>query len=480
MKKFTMLMLSLSVLLTACGDNAGGGAVETTSDSDPVFARFDGVLEENITLRVLENDTAVEQGYMAELLAAFNEKYKDYGIVAVDANMDQYSDLANDGPYGYGPDVLYQANDLIMKYVDGQHILPLPYERLEAYGEVGDTAWEAYRRTIGGAEYTFGVPVNLQTSMLYYRKDLLPADYDKNGDGTPDMLESWNALYAYSKELNAADKNKYGYMRSQYDVYFSAGYLFSYGAYIFGEGNTDITDIGFAAGEAAKGAWVLKQQASVMNEECIDNTITLSAYSKLADGTYFCTVTTPDVRSLFVRELKLQYMREGMSEADALVLAEENIVMTTLPALPKSGDLAEASPELFDSVSMGGVNGYAISSYTKYPNAALAFVDFAGSYEMVKLRAEILAIAPCRGDVAEEAGELSAALYQRMDEGLIVIMPSVSATSRIWTPAETFFTDLAKDAFRPEGERLYGDLESISAALEKLSAQVYESIHTLG
>ena len=34
--------------------------------------RFTGVLEENVTLRILDNDTAKETGYLDELLAAFN------------------------------------------------------------------------------------------------------------------------------------------------------------------------------------------------------------------------------------------------------------------------------------------------------------------------------------------------------------------------------------------------------------------------
>ena len=57
---------------------------------------------------------------------AFNEEYAEYGITAVDANIDQYNDLEQSGPFGYGPDVLYQANDAIMKYVDGHHIMPIP------------------------------------------------------------------------------------------------------------------------------------------------------------------------------------------------------------------------------------------------------------------------------------------------------------------------------------------------------------------
>ena len=70
---------------------------------------------ETITIRVLENDMAKKSGYLQVLLDEFNKKYASEKVVAVDADMDEYSDLENDGPYGYGPDVLYQANDILMK-----------------------------------------------------------------------------------------------------------------------------------------------------------------------------------------------------------------------------------------------------------------------------------------------------------------------------------------------------------------------------
>ena len=50
---------------------------------------FDGKLENGAVLRILENDTAVKQGYLKELIAGFNEKYKEYNITAVDAIMDE-------------------------------------------------------------------------------------------------------------------------------------------------------------------------------------------------------------------------------------------------------------------------------------------------------------------------------------------------------------------------------------------------------
>ncbi|MCD8337845.1 MAG: hypothetical protein LUD18_11390, partial [Lachnospiraceae bacterium] len=137
--------------------------VASASDaSATTSAIFSGELETNVTIRVLENDTAIEQGFFAQLIEAFNEAYAEYGIVAEDANMDQYLDLANDGPYGYGPDVLYQANDVIMQYVEGRHVYPLPVESLECYDQIPETAWAAYEAELDGITYTCGVPVNVQ------------------------------------------------------------------------------------------------------------------------------------------------------------------------------------------------------------------------------------------------------------------------------------------------------------------------------
>jgi arabinogalactan oligomer/maltooligosaccharide transport system substrate-binding protein len=248
---------------------------------------------------------------------------------------------------------------------------------------------------------------------------------------------------------------------------------------VFGDNNTDASDIGFAAGEAEKGAWVLSQLAGVMNEECIDDTITTNAYSKLADGTYFATITTPDVYTTFLDELVLEYEGEGLSESEAREKAQDNLVMTTLPMLPASGDLTETNPELIETKSMGGINGYAISAYTKCPNACLAFVNFATSYEMMVERSQILGIAPARQDAAETAGGTSELLYSSLEDGNIVLMPSISEVAQIWTPGQTFFTDLAKDVFRTESEKKYPDLDSMKAGLENVSQEIYDAIFTL-
>lgn len=457
-KFFIAVAVFCAHLIAFTGILVGFGITSVSAQGEG-YDKFTGILEEGAILRVLENDTAIKQGYFKELIDAFNAEFSQYGITAVDANMDQYSDLENDGPFGYGPDVLYQANDRIMRYAGGYHVQPLPITQLECYSQIDQKAWDAYKITVDGVDYYCGVPVNIQGPLLYYRKSLLPS---------ADVLVSWNALYKYSLERKEA--GKFGYMKSLIDPYFSSGFLFSYGGYVFGDNNTNPYDIGLSKNGAEKGANVLRQLASVMDERCIDYTITPIAYSQLAKGDFFATMTTPDVYTMFIDEL----VAAGYTRAEAV----EELGVANIPMLPASGDLTEENPQLIPSKMMGGVNGYAVSSYTKYPNAALAFVNFATSYQMMMKRNALLGIVPARNDAAEEIGGLSLTINNNMKEGNIVFMPSIKAMAQFWLPTETFFADLANDPFR-KGSAKYTTLESMKEALERVDQQIYDAIHTL-
>lgn len=445
--------------------------------------KFNGDLESErgAVLHILENDTAIELGYFKELLAAFNEKYAEYGITAVDANSDQYGDLANQGPYGYGPDVLYQANDIIMKYVKEKHVMPLPQEKIDAFDSFGDVAKDAYTQKVQGAPYLFGVPVNIQAPLLYYRKDLLPENPDANDNGTPDVVETWNNLYEYSKQIRESDGTKYGYMQSISDQYCAIGFMLTYGSYIFGMDNTDESDIGFSAGNGEIGAYVLRQLASVMNKDCIDDSVSKSRYSNIGSGTYFATLTTPDVKNLFINQMVMNYMADDktLTEEEAMVEAQDNLVLGSIPEIPVNGNLSDKNAETIPTLTLGGVNGYAISSYTKYPNASLAFINFATSYEMIAKRASMLEITPARSDVADTLEGVTKDLFKRMENNEIVIMPSVSGIAQVWDPLYTFLSYLAEDPFRPQDKQQYLDLDSIKKGLKKVDQQIYDAIFTL-
>lgn len=478
----TLLLSTLVIGLASCG---GGGDDPDDGGDGSVFDKFDGNLEAGATIKVVENDTAIKMGYLDELLDAFNEAYAEYNITAIDANQGEFADLPNSGPYGYGPDVVYQANDVLMGWVQDRHITPLPAEKIEAYqsGVIPSAAQAAYQAEVGGVNYTFGVPLNIQSPLLYYRKDLLPADWETTWDddqnGVPDMVENLVDLYEFSKIYHAQDNTKYGFEFSLNDFYFSSGYLFSYGAYLFGNNNRDDSDIGLHAGNAKYGVQVLRQFAAEMSAACIDDSAKLAISGAMASGKYFSSVTTPDVRSVIVSTLATTYQSEkGISLEEATALAEENVIGVPFPDLPANGDLTNPSDEIIECKQMGGINGYAMSSYTKYPNASLAFINFATSYEMAKLREEILQIAPARSDVSAESTELSQQLFDRVSNGSIVLMPSIKAIDQVWTPAGSFMGDVAADPNRGANAK-YDTLDKIQAALEQLSKDIYDAIHLL-
>lgn len=454
---------------------------------------------ETVVIRVLENDTAKKEGYLQELLDAFNEAYKDKGIKAVDADMEEYSNLAENGPYGYGPDIIYQANDKLMTYAADKHILPIDVESLDCYEQTPEEAWDAFRINVDGQVYCCGVPVNIQEPMLFYRADKMPenweGEWDDNQNGVADFFENWNDLYAYSKYLRDTDTStnkdsQYGFMSSFNNFYLNGEFLFSYGAYIFGEnedGTLNTEDIGLSNGDAVWGLMALKQMAGLMNEGCIDDTITMNRYEKIADGSYFCVVSTPDTYSLFIEKLVFQYKNEGLSSEEALKKAEENLVMVELPGLmPANGDLSTDSATMtdedwVDTIVMGGVNGYGISSYTKHKDACLEFVNFATSYEMIKTRMDILGIAPTRQDVAKESGGVTDMIFESLSEGKIYLMPSVKAIDQVWVPAQTLLGDIAKDPFRVKNgyNAKYPTMNEVKDAIVKVDTDIYDAIYTL-
>lgn len=467
MKKFVSLLLAIAVVFGVCFT-----LVACQEDKETV-------------IRVLENDTAKKEGYLDYLISAFNEKYKGQNVRVEDANMDEYSDLEKDGPYGYGPDVLYQANDILMKYVDGKHILPIDIPKLDCYEQIPQNAWNAYKATVDGKAVYCGVPVNVQQPLLYYRKDMLPqnwkTEHDKNNNDVPDIVEFWNEMYAYSKSIREADNTKFGFALNLTDQYFNSGFLFSYGAYVFGDNNTNDKDIGMNAGNAKFGGKIIWDLAGIMDLKCADDSFTNMRTTMLAQGTIFANICTPDITTQFLKDLAAEYKKQGLSESEAAAKAKENLVITTLPKLPKNGDITVKQDVTDESLwiaqkTMGGINGYGISSYTKSREWSLKFVEFATSAEMIAKRQELLGIVPARADVVALSDDNATKVtFSNLDDGTLVVMPSISSVRTIWAPISSCYKTLATDGCKDKKF----DINAIQAELDKMVQNIKNQLTIL-
>lgn len=60
-------------------------------------------------------------------------------------------------------------------------------------------------------------------------------------------------MYAYSVQIRNSDSLKFGFVLQLNNEYFNSGFLFTYGGYVFGNNNTDDTDIGLANANAKLG-----------------------------------------------------------------------------------------------------------------------------------------------------------------------------------------------------------------------------------
>ena len=151
------------------------------------------------------------------------------------------------------------------------------------------------------------------------------------------------------------------------------------------------------------------------------------------------------------------------------------MVVVDPPRLPNDGDIkkeiADMETETFEPTTMGGVNAFSISSYTKYPKACLAFVKFVSEYENLKWRSEALGAVPARTDLAEELGGVSSILSERVSGGLVYIMPSTRDTQYIWDPLSSLFNDVATDNTTRETP-IYTTAEALKGALDKLVSDI--------
>jgi arabinogalactan oligomer / maltooligosaccharide transport system substrate-binding protein len=330
-----MMAGTMALSLAACGgskDEAEAGKDSAAASQAPAAQEEEMKPEPGAKLLVW--DSGDQKEFIAEVGKAFEAKYGvkvEYADVGPDKTMNQ---MLTDGPAGVGADVFKAVHDRTGSGVAGGVILPNDFFEDETMKSAYETAIQAV--TANGM--LFGYPVSVETTAVYYNKDLI--------DKVPD---TWQGVIDFSKKFNDTANNKYGYMWDAGNGYWSYGIFAGYGAYVFGKNGTDANDIGLnnaAAVEAGKFLQTLKDIVPVKTGDI-----------------------NGDIRKSLFEQGKLAMNVSGPWDKASYQKIVKNLGVAPYPKLPNGKPMKPFS----------GVKAFFVSANTKYPNAAKLFANFISS-----------------------------------------------------------------------------------------------------
>lgn len=395
------------------------GTEQTEGSSEQTEETVTGLEpEEGAQLLVWDNKDA--EGEWAQFVA--EEFTKKYGIPVTYENVnhtDAPGKLQTDGPAGLGPDVFLAPHDHTGSLATAGLILEnyFPDEYKEA-------ALDAAIKGTSVDGKLYGYPVSIETYALFYNKDKVSK-----------VPETWDELIEQAKAFNKEDQ--YGFMMEAGNFYYNYAFIGGYDGYVFGNGNTDPADIGLNNEGAIKAGEFMKR----LHDEVLP--------LKVEDITY-------DVKQTLFNDGKLLFNIDGpwaiANHRDAGV----NFGVAPLPKLDNG-----KSP-----TSFSGVKQYLVNAYTKYPNAASLYAQFATSEEMLLKRYEMTGQIPARKSLLEnetlKKDEIAMAFLEQATAA--VPMPNIPEMQYVWGPMGTAFT------------AIWNGLDTPKAALDAGVQQIKDAI----
>lgn len=249
-----------------------------------------------------------------------------------------------------------------------------------------------YPGAVSGSKATdnkhYGVPLAMETYALFYNKDLLPT--------APDSFEK---LIEATKSLTNKGAQKFGILFEPANFYFSYAFLSANGGYVFKDG-TNVSDIGLNNDGAVKGldAMLKLKEISADKAEDVNANVIKALFN---EGKVAAVINGP----WFLSDLKDSKIKYGV---------------VPLPTI------AGQKPKSFSGVRILGIN-----STTKYPQAAVLFLEFASSKEMLQKRFEMTGqIPPLK--TFEPKDDVSKAFLAQIS--VAEPMPSVPEMGAVWAP----------------------------------------------
>ncbi|WP_435923669.1 sugar ABC transporter substrate-binding protein [Paenibacillus sp. DYY-L-2] len=412
LKKALVLLASLSLVasITACGSSNNGGnntantpapannAQGNANAGNNASAGAEAITpEEGAELLVWESKE--EMAFTEEIVKQFEEKYGVKVRIEEKAPTDQIGVLTQDGPSGLAADVLIVPHDHIGNAAKSGLILAN-----DVFEE--ETKKNNTEASIVGASFEdvlYGYPRSAETMALYYNKSLVkeaPKSFD-------DVLE-------FSKTFTNKDQNKYGIMWEAGNMYFNYPFIASAGGYLFGNNGTDPNDIGLANDGAIEGLKVFQS---------------LKAALPINTGDI-----NPDIkRSLFGSGDVAMDINGPWELAGYKAALGDNLGLAPYPTV--AGKTA---------ITFSGIKVWVVNSFTKYPNAAKLFANFASNKDAQLLLNEKVGAVPTNlealeSDQIKNDPYVSAFAEQAKNSQP---MPSIPEMSNVWAPVNAALPEI--------------------------------------
>ncbi|MBU5334495.1 maltose ABC transporter substrate-binding protein [Anaerocolumna aminovalerica] len=321
----------------------------------------------------------------------FEEKYgvpvtvEEVGLGAIDK-------IALSGPAGTGADVFMSPHDSFQHGVASGLFLeleePVVTNIKERVNEVGV-------ETVTAEGKVYGVPISLETTCLFYNKDIVG---EKPAAALEEIMEK-------AKEFNDSAKNEFYFLATIGDGYKIYPMLSSYGFSLFGEGGKDENNPGFDTDEFEKGLELVSSLHEIMPINAIDLGNVSFLKSRFMEG-------------------KVAYEISGPWDIAEFKKSGVNFGVTVLPTF-KGRVLTP----------FAGVQNAHVSAFTDYPIAAQLFAEYLVSDEAASLLYEVANKIPTLKDISNIRGLSEDEYIKPFVEQFAnsFPMPSAQRISYYWT-----------------------------------------------
>jgi arabinogalactan oligomer/maltooligosaccharide transport system substrate-binding protein len=338
--------------------------------------------------------------YAAAIIAGFNKKYPAVTVSYQNVgNVDSRGKVSLDGPAGIGPDVFLMPHDHMGNAIVDDICLPLSQEAADKYSSF---LIESSLATCTFDGILYGVPISTENIAFFYNKDIL---------GNNPVPTSFEELIAFAERWNNPADNKWALRWQVDDSYHNYFFLTAFGMELFGPNMDDYKEPGWDSGEAAKGIEFHHNLRRYYNVNTADATsdATVAAFQR---GEVPFTITGP--------------WSIGDAKKNGV-----NFGITKLPSI--NGN----QPRCFSGNIIA-----AVSSYSKNPETATAFVDFLVSVEGAAIQFKTTGKLAAYKDISGIEGLRDDVLLRGILEQAPYTdpMPIIPEVNQMWDALKALFT----------------------------------------